>query len=127
MLLNLFSIFIGGGLGSVLRYLIGLLYLRVFNYNFPLATLSVNLVGSLLLGILAANFYDNTDIPEHIKISLIVGFCGGFTTFSAFALEIVDMLKRSEYMIAIFYIVLSLFLSIFAAAAGFYWAKTYVG
>ncbi len=126
MLLNIFSIFLGGGIGAVLRYLTSLLYLKVFNFNFPLATLSVNLVGSLLLGILAVYLFEDENMSEHMKHALTVGLCGGFTTFSTFAFEVFGMLKRGEYFISILYIILSVFLSVMVAAAGFYWAKNYV-
>ncbi len=126
MFLNIFSIFLGGGIGAVMRYLTSLLYLKVFNFNFPLATLSVNLVGSFLLGILAVYLFEDDTIPEPVKYALTVGLCGGFTTFSTFAFEVFDMLKRGEYFISVFYIVLSVFLSVLIAAAGFYWAKNYV-
>ena len=126
MFLNIFSIFLGGGIGAVVRYLTSLLYLKVFNFNFPLATLSVNLVGSFLLGILAVYLFEDDTIPEPVKYALTVGLCGGFTTFSTFAFEVFDMLKRGEYFISIFYIVLSVFLSVLIAAAGFYWTKNYV-
>ena len=126
MFLNIFSIFLGGGIGAVMRYLTSLLYLKVFNFNFPLATLSVNLVGSFLLGILAVYLFEDDTIPEPVKYALTVGLCGGFTTFSTFAFEVFDMLKRGEYFISIFYIVLSVFLSVLISAAGFYWTKNYV-
>ena len=126
MFLNTIAVFLGGGLGAVLRYFTSLLYLRIFDGNFPLATLSVNLVGSLLMGLLGAFLQGNEDISEHMKYALTVGLCGGFTTFSTFAFEIVEILCRGEIFIAIYYMILSIFLCVLIAAAGFYWAKNYV-
>ena len=127
MLLNIFSIFIGGGIGAVLRYLTSVVYTEFFGFNFPLATLSVNLIGSFVLGVLSAFIlFDYHLIPNHYKYALTVGFCGGFTTFSTFAFEVVEILKRGEYFVAILYVILSVVLSIMVAAAGFYWAKNYV-
>ncbi|MGN0017479.1 MAG: fluoride efflux transporter CrcB [Candidatus Gastranaerophilaceae bacterium] len=127
MLLNIFSIFIGGGIGAVLRYLTSFVYTEFFGFNFPLATLSVNLIGSFVLGVLSAFIlFDYHLIPNHYKYALTVGFCGGFTTFSTFAFEVVEILKRGEYFVAILYVILSVVLSIMVAAAGFYWAKNYV-
>ena len=126
MFLNTIAVFLGGGLGAVLRYFTSLLYLRIFDGNFPLATLSVNLVGSLLMGLLGAFLQGNEDISEHMKYALTVCLCGGFTTFSKFAFEIVEILRRGEIFIAIYYMILSIFLCVLIAAAGFYWAKNYV-
>ncbi len=126
MFLNAIAVFIGGGIGAVLRFLTSLTYMRFFNFNFPLATLTVNLIGSLVLGVLVAYFDGTTDIPENVKCAMTIGLCGGFTTFSTFAFEVFDIIKRGDYFIAIYYTILSVFLCILVAAAGYYWAKNYV-
>lgn len=127
MFLNSIAIFIGGGIGAILRYFTSLFYLKFFNFNLPLATLTVNLIGSFLLGLLVAYFdVGIEDIPENIKCALTIGLCGGFTTFSTFAFEVFDIIKRGEYFIATFYMVLSVFLCVLIAGAGYYWAKNYV-
>ena len=72
-------------------------YFEFFGFNFPLATLSVNLIGSFVLGVLSAFIlFDYHLIPNHYKYALTVGFCGGFTTFSTFAFEVVEILKRGN-------------------------------
>ena len=126
MFLNSIAVFIGGGIGAVLRFLIGLMYLRFYNFNLPLMTLTVNLIGSFILGLLVAYFDKASDIPENVKCSMTIGLCGGFTTFSTFAFEVFDIIKRGEYFIAIFYTILSVFLCVLVAAAGYYWIKNYV-
>jgi len=126
MFLNAIAVFIGGGIGAVLRFLTSLAYLRFYNFNLPLATLTVNLIGSFLLGLLVAYFEGANDIPENIKCAMTIGLCGGFTTFSTFAFEVFDIFKRGEYFIGILYTILSVFLCVLVAAAGYYWAKNYV-
>lgn len=126
MFLNAIAVFIGGGIGSVLRYLTSLLYLKCFNFNLPLATLTVNLIGSFLLGLLIAYFDGADEIPQHVRYAMTIGLCGGFTTFSTFAFEVFDIIKRGDYFIAIYYMILSVFLCVLVAGAGYYWAKNYV-
>ena len=68
MFLNAIAVFVGGGIGAVLRFLTSLAYLRFFNFNLPLATLTVNLIGSFLLGLLVAYFDGTSDIPENVNV-----------------------------------------------------------
>jgi CrcB protein len=127
MLLNIFSIFIGGGSGAVLRYLTSLFYNKSFPSTIPVATLLINFIGCFIFGVFAAIIYHNSNMPEQVKCALTVGLCGGFTTFSTFAFEVVEMLRRGELVIAVLYVILTVILSIFFTAVGFYWTKNYVG
>jgi CrcB protein len=79
-------IFVGGGLGSVARYLLGSWITRIYPHAFPLGTLTVNIVACFLVGVLAG-LVGQSSKEEFFRSALIVGFCGGFSTFSAFTLE----------------------------------------
>ena len=81
---QLFFVFIGGGLGSVLRYIIGR-YLNQTGSGFPLGTFTANILGSLLIGIIIGLAAKNNTLSQNQTLLLATGFCGGFTTFSTFA------------------------------------------
>ena len=125
-MLNVFSIVIGGGIGAVARYLVGILYLHILKTNLPAATFCVNFVGCLTLGFLYIFFIEKTQIPTNIKLALTVGFCGGLTTFSTFSLEIFEMIQNSHYVQALVYIAASLVLGIAAVFLGGYLCKTFI-
>lgn len=128
-MLNIISIFIGGGLGSVLRYLVNITFGKSAlceNCALPLATLSVNIIGSFLLGFLYSFFIQKTGFSPNIKLALTVGFCGGLTTFSTFSTEAYDLLKNGEFLTSLGYILLSVIICIIMTAAGIY-AGTFLG
>ena len=79
-------VFLGGGFGSALRYMVGKLFQNTFE-TFPIGTLIVNVVGSLLIGFFLGFDLKNGGLSETQTLVLVTGFCGGFTTFSAFAME----------------------------------------
>lgn len=112
-------VLIGGGTGSVLRYAVSLAIGRHGETGFPSATLSVNLSGCLLIGILAGL---NTGQPlnENLKLLLITGLLGGFTTFSAYSLETVQLFQHKQFLEGILYIVASNVLGILCAGIGFF-------
>lgn len=95
MFKNALLVFIGGGIGSVLRYLIS----KYLNHlNFPLGTFTVNVLGSLLLGIILGLVLKNQNISGPTNLLFGIGFCGGFTTFSTFAVENQTFLRSGEYL-----------------------------
>jgi CrcB protein len=108
---------LGGATGSVLRYLLGGAVQKVSDASFPVGTLMVNVTGCFLIGILAQH-YMNAQTNPQMRAALITGFCGGFTTFSAFSLETVGLMQGGEYRKAAAYILLSVMLSIIATFAG---------
>ncbi|MDR0873612.1 MAG: fluoride efflux transporter CrcB [Prevotellaceae bacterium] len=96
MLKNLFLIFLGGGAGSVLRYWLQQLVQKQSHSIFPLGVLAVNVLGSFLIGIAFALLADR---QEHfMRFLFIVGFCGGFTTFSSFSIDNFVLLKEAHYL-----------------------------
>ena len=113
----LLLIAIGGAAGSVLRYLIGGRVQRFAPHGFPLGTLFVNVAGCFLIGILIRQFM-NIQTHNYLRALLVVGFCGGFTTFSAFSMETVGLIEGGEYARAISYIALSVLLCLTATVAG---------
>jgi CrcB protein len=113
-----FLIFIGGGLGSVLRWLTGLFAMRVFGTGFPTGTLAVNLVGCLLMGVFARLFLMGPQPVEPARLLLMTGLLGGYTTFSAFALDAAQLWMRDAAGLALGYILLSVAGSLAAVALG---------
>lgn len=105
---------LGGALGSVVRYGVGLGAARLFGLGFPWGTLIVNLLGGLAMGLLAARF---PAAEAQQRLLLGVGVLGGFTTFSTFSLETVRLLQ-SDARLALLYIAASVFLSVGACWAG---------
>ena len=113
----LLLIALGGAAGSVLRYLLGGRAQHFAPHGFPLGTLFVNVVGCFLVGILVRQFM-NIQTHNYVRALLVVGFCGGFTTFSTFSMETVGLIEGGEYPRAMGYIALSLALCLTATFAG---------
>lgn len=107
---------LGGFVGSVLRYLIGLVPYE-HSSGFPLKTFLINILGAFLIGAVAALAGRNSLSPR-VALFLKVGICGGFTTFSSFALESQQLVDKGAPVIAALYMGLSLFLGILACIAG---------
>ncbi len=113
---NLFYIFIGGGLGSVLRFLISNYTQKVWNVNsFPMGTFVVNIIGCFLIGFLTSYFLK---VDNYLKFLLITGFCGGFTTFSTFSAENISLWESGSYFMLLFYILLSVIVGLIAVYLG---------
>jgi len=113
MIRNLLLVALGGAVGSVGRYLVS----KCFEGTFPWGTLTVNLLGSLLIGFLVGLVAKGTLSPE-MKLLLVTGFCGGFTTFSTFANESFTMMKAGDALLTAVYIGASVVLGILAVYLG---------
>jgi CrcB protein len=85
------SVALGGALGAVCRYWVSICLLPVTSYKFPFATLSVNVAGSLLMGVLYVIIVEKGGLPEQARNILMVGFLGAFTTFSTFSLDAISL------------------------------------
>jgi CrcB protein len=105
----------GGCIGAVLRYLIGLLPVQPES-GFPLKTFCINVLGAFLIGAVAALAAKNALDPR-LTLFLKVGICGGFTTFSSFALESSDLLAKGASWTAVVYMLLSVLVSLLAVLA----------
>lgn len=117
-MLDAIAVFLGGGLGSVARYLLTLVpWKTVGQAEFPLATFVTNVAGSFLIGLVvgavAAEF-----LPPRAALFAKTGVCGGFTTFSTFALESTGLIDKGEYLVAGANMVLSFALGVAACIAG---------
>ena len=109
-------VFIGGGLGSALRYIFNRL---IPDGSFPYSTLTVNMIGSFLIGVIVGYLISNNMLKTDYYYFLIIGICGGLTTFSAFSLENLNLLRSNEILNSILYILISVFLCIVLAYIGF--------
>jgi len=112
------SIALGGALGSMARYATGIYVARWLGMAFPWGTLIINIVGSFLIGALAESFALRWDVSQSTRVFLVVGICGGYTTFSTFSLDIVTLLNRGETLAAGAYIIASVALGVLALYAG---------
>lgn len=118
MLRTLIFIALGGSLGSVLRYLSSVIIQKYYTSFFPLATFLVNVIGCLLIGIIMGLFEKNQLTNSNIKWLLVTGFCGGFTTFSAFSFENITLLQNGNFGWAFLYIISSVVLGLGAVWLG---------
>ncbi len=125
--MNILLVMIGGSIGSALRYLVGMLSMRTVGTAWPWGTLAVNMVGGLVMGLFAGWLASRAQGGEQFRLFFAVGICGGFTTFSAFSLEIVLMLERGEFVSAVGYILASVILSVGALALGLLAMRTFTG
>ncbi len=116
MIKNFILIGVGGALGSMLRYLFSLL---IQHKQLPWATLLVNIIGSFIIGIVVAESLKNEIFANNWRLFLATGICGGFTTFSAFSLENLQLLQNGKYFLFIVYIFASIVLGIFATWLGY--------
>lgn len=116
----LLAIFVGGGLGSVARYGTVLAAGRLLGASFPYGTLLVNIAGSLIMGILFEILHSKMQTAPEVKGFLLIGFLGGFTTFSAFSFDVLKMADQGQYALAAIYAGLSLVLSVVAVFCGAY-------
>lgn len=112
------AVFVGAGLGGMLRHGVNRASLAYLGPAFPYGTLFVNIAGGMLMGVLAELFLVKGGGSQEFRLFLITGFLGGFTTFSAFSLDAALMWQRSDYAALASYIVASVLLSIAALFIG---------
>ena len=112
-------VFLGGGLGSGLRYLVTIT-MNQYSKVLPFGTFTVNMLGCLLIGLILGYAQKENTLTSNQTLLLATGFCGGFTTFSAFANENLELIKNGELINFSFYTVGSVLIGILAVFIGFY-------
>ncbi len=112
------SVALGGAVGSVARYLMVAQLTRWLGFGFPWGTLAVNVLGGLLIGALAETMALKWSVSSETRAFLVTGILGGFTTFSAFSLEVVALAQRGAHASALAYVAASVALSVAAVVAG---------
>ena len=109
---------VGGSLGAVTRYLINISPLASVFGKFPLPTFLINITGSFLIGFLMIVFADKYVVNENVRMAVIVGFLGAFTTFSTFEMEIFGLVREREFVTGFLYLFLSVFVGFVGVVAG---------
>ena len=122
-LVKIFSVAIGGALGAMLRYLINISPLANFFAKFPFPTFFINITGSFLIGFLLVTLTDKYIVSENIRLAIIVGFLGAFTTFSTFEMEIYALIEEKHFLTAFVYLFTSVFLGFIGVVLGIGLAK----
>lgn len=117
-MIKILAVALGGAIGSTGRYLVSLAVESITNSRFPFETLAANLVGCFLIGLLWG-YFDKLSISNEFRLFLFTGILGGFTTFSTFARENIQLFKLGEPVAAVTYILASNFIGFGLVAAGF--------
>ncbi len=123
MLLNYVAVAIGGALGCAARYGVNDMVSHIWGRSFPLATLLVNLLGSFLLGFLFFETLERLTLSPEMRLALLTGGLGGFTTFSTFMVESLLLVEDGELMKALSYVLVSVLLGFCAAFLGAYLSR----
>lgn len=123
MMKTLFYIAIGGAIGSVLRYLTSVLVNKYWSTSFPLATFLANVIGCFLIGFLMGILENNHLTNSNLKWFLITGFCGGFTTFSTFGLENINLFQNQNSAMAFLYVGASVIVGLASVWLGLFVTK----
>ncbi len=119
---HILLVFVGGGVGSVLRYIIGR-HLNNPETGIPYGTFFANILGSLLIGIILGLAAKNNTLSQNQTLLLATGFCGGFTTFSSFAYENGMLLKSGDFVSFAIYTISSFVIGFIAVFLGLYLVK----
>lgn len=123
---NLLLVAAGGAIGASLRHLSGIVALRIMGVGFPWGTLFVNVLGSLLMGLFVAWMTKKCGVSNDMRFFVATGILGGFTTFSAFSLDVANMIERGEMGGAFAYISASVIISLVAVFIGLWFGRSFL-
>lgn len=123
---NIVFVAAGGALGSVLRYLLSSSIYAWFGRAMPWGTLAVNVIGSFAIGLLSILLVEKFNISQEWRLGIVVGVLGGFTTFSAFSWDTLDLMQQGLTHKALLNVLANVVLCIVAAWLGALWAKSFV-
>jgi len=123
-LIFIMAVAVGGAIGSVMRYLVGIGAGRLFGTDFPWGTLIINITGSFVMGVFAGLFATRWNLPQATRIFLTVGICGGYTTFSTFSLDSFYLIERGELAATAVYMIGSAVLSVGALIGAMHLVRT---
>lgn len=115
---QILAIAAGGSIGAVMRYLVSTGIYSWFGRGFPYGTLVVNILGSLLMGLLYELFLQRLSVSPEVRAVLLIGFLGAFTTFSTFSIETINLIEQGDLIKAIINILASVILCVLAAWCG---------
>ncbi|MFT4718386.1 MAG: CrcB protein [Rickettsiales bacterium] len=118
--MNFILVAVGGALGSVARYALSNFVSFYFKSAFPFGTVSINIVGSFLIGFCYYFIKNDNFFNENLKLFLIIGLFGGFTTFSTFSLDVLRLLEQNQLLMATVYVFFSIILSLIAVFGGYF-------
>jgi fluoride exporter len=113
-------VFVGGGIGAVARFAMSTAIQRAIGTGFPWGTFAVNMLGCFLVGVIAELIRVRVDWQGNVRLFLMVGILGGFTTFSAYGWETLALMQSGKYMAALSNAVGQVAVGVFFVAAGFY-------
>lgn len=125
IVIKILAVGIGGAFGAIARYLISISPLANLFEKFPFPTFFINITGSFLIGFLLIIFTDKLQINENMRLAIMVGFLGAFTTFSTFELEIWGLLKENQFITAFLYLFLSVIVGFAGVVAGVWLARKF--
>ena len=107
--MNWLLVFLGGGFGSICRYGVGQLFVKIYSGNLPLSTLTSNVISCIILALVVSYSPQFSGNNKWINLALVVGFCGGFSTFSTFSFETMQLIKNGNHFVAVGNIMISVF------------------
>lgn len=119
-------ILLGGAIGTYLRYAVSGYSYKIFDWIFPVGTLIVNILGSFVIGLLWGIF-ESTNLSPNIRVFLFIGILGGFTTFSSYMLETLNLYRDGEVRLAIYNLMANNILGLIMVIGGFFLSKLLVG
>lgn len=125
MLKQILLVGLGGGIGSIFRFLTSVLMSRYAINGFPVGTFMANILGCFILGICVGIFGKNPSENENLRLLFVTGFCGGYTTFSTFASENIQLLQQQNYTLLVIYTTVSLLVGFLAVAIGLTLGKSW--